>query len=543
MPSRSDARDAGARPCIARRAGVPSFAARRAGGSSVIARCAGVRSCIARHTGSRPCLARDAGTRPGVPGTSALRRAPGRPRLRYRPRLRALLRDARGAASVWAIFWTMMMMIVSGFTLDVSNAYRVRALLQATADASALAAARLLPDEDAARDAALALARINMPPADHGEVMPAALVEIGSWRGDPGAFVVGHADADTVRVTAARGGEGGIPVPTFLVGLLGRDEWHVAASATARARSGGSGQMTNLCPGALVLSGDRIGPAGGSTYGEGVCIHGQNGAGFGGDTWFHPTARVSAADIENVDLGHLRSGSATRAQVAAEQSLQPVLVPQLGTMFDELWAELFPGTAQYYYGDLLPDFVKDPATGRARIQRVNQWWWTVQPGDLQPYTIYLVNHGMQLAGGVDAQNVAVLARGQIGVGGGPALRFDKVFFFGTDSLNFSGNIGYGDPLNWCEAGVFDVYLFSMNRLSLGGWGGSAWLYNVMAAAETIDPGGAMKSAGGLYMEARQTIQFGGNYNLSGCPYPRESHYDAVVVEEGAPAVIGGTLVQ
>ncbi|SFI78939.1 Putative Tad-like Flp pilus-assembly [Albimonas pacifica] len=436
-----------------------------------------------------------------------------------------------------------MMMIVSGFTLDVANAYRIRALLQATADASALAAVRALPDEDAARDAALALARINMPPDEHGEVIRGPMVEIGSWRGETGRFVVGHPAADAVRVTAARGGDGGLPVPTFLVGLIGRDDWHVAASSTARARSSGSGQMTNLCPGALILSGDSIQAGGSNELREGTCVHGETGVHFGGGDRFEPGARVSAADADTIYIGHVVAGSAPREEVIAEQSLSPVITPQLPAMFDALWDTLYASSVSSYGGDLLPDFVKDPATGLARIQRVNQWWWTVQPGDLKPYTIYMVNHGMQLAGGVDAQNVAIIARGQIGVGGGPSLQFDKVFFFGSGMLNFSGDIGYGDPETWCEAGVYDAYLFSTDSISLGGWGGSSWVYGLMAAAPSIAPGGAMKSAGGLYLEADATIQLGGNIDIAGCPEALSGHYEQVVIEEGLPAVAGGTLVQ
>ncbi len=436
-----------------------------------------------------------------------------------------------------------MMMIVSGFTLDVANAYRIRTLLQATADASALAAARQLPDGDAARQAARDLSRINMPVADHGEVSPLAMIEIGGWDADSQSFVSGDPASNAVRVTAARGAGAGLPVPTFLVGLVGREEWHVAASSTARARSGGSGQLTNLCPGALILSADTLQAGGSNELKDGVCLHGQNGVHFGGGDWFDPDSRVSAFDEDTIYIGSVRHNSATRAEVIAESDLAPVIVPELPAMFDTLWSTLFNSSISAYGGSLLPDFIKDPATGMARIVRVNQWWWTVQPGDLEPYTIYMVNHGMQLAGGVDAQNVAIIANGQIGVGGGPSLLFDKVFIFGADTLNFSGDIGYGSPETWCEAGVYDAYLFSKTAISLGGWGSSSWVYGLMAAAPSFAPGGAMKSAGGLYIEANQTIQLGGNIDITGCGAPLTGHYDTVTVEEGAPSIIGGTLVQ
>lgn len=455
---------------------------------------------------------------------------------------RSLARSEDGAASVWSIFMMTMMMMISGFVLDVSNAYRIRAQLQATADASALAAAGKLPDADAARDAAIALSEINMPVEKNGHVTLPTMVEIGYYDAD-GGFVPDSEPFEAVRVSAARGRGAGLPVPTFLIGMLGQDSWQVAASSTARIRAGVSNTGGDVCSGAMILSENEMNTGGNNTLSNGVCLHGETGLHTGGNDWFSPDVRLSAADIDDIVISPVRAGSATADQVKREMSLAPSLLPNLNAQFDALWTTLYQSGISTYGGELLPDFIYNSA-GYANIVRVNQWWWTVQRGDLQPHTIYLVNHGMQLAGGVDAQNVAIIAKGQIGVGGGPDLHFDKVYFFGEGALNLAGNISYGDPQTYCDDGKFDVYLFSKERIGLGGWGPSAWIYGMVAAAPDFQPGGSMKSAGGIYVEARNTIQLGGNTQISGCGTRLEADMD-LSFPPGEPTVIaaGGSLVR
>ena len=175
--------------------------------------------------------------------------------------------------------------------------------------------------------------------------------------------------------------------------------------------------------------------------------------------------------------------------------------------------------------------------------QVDQWWWTVQPGDFEPYTIYMVNHGMQMAGKVDAQNVAVIAKGQIGMGGGPRLHFNDVFFFGEGTLNFSGSASYGEPDHYCDDGELDVYMFSKQRISLGGSSPLDWTYGYIGAAPQFHPGGSFKSAGGIYVEAASTVHIGGNAQIGGCGVELEAFIPTVSLNGEETVILGGALVQ
>lgn len=472
----------------------------------------------------------------------ALRKIPGRA-LR---RAGSLVRSDSGAASVWSIMWMTMMMIVSGFALDVSNAYRIRALLQATADASALAAVRELPDGTAARNAAISLAHVNMPEESNGDVMPTGLVQLGAWDTVTGAFVPGQEPYDAVKVTASRGNGAGFDVPTFLLGIMGKNSWEIVATSTAKIRSKVGSGTRSLCPGAILISTQDFQMGGNNTLKDGVCVHGETAVKFGGSSYFTKDVRISSFYPDEIEIGDVDGDSpATEADVKVVDPvhIEPVILPQLNTMFDQLWSALYTSGATSYSGDLLPDFVKNPATGAADVVRVNQWWWTVQPGDFKPYTVYVVNHGMQMAGRVDATNIAVIAKGQIGMGGGPTLHFDKVFFFGEGKLNFSGSAAYGQPDHYCDDGKFDVYMFSKDTISLGGSGPDDSAYGYLAAAPYFHPGGSFKSAGGIYVEASSSVQIGGNANITGCGVELEAYLPTARIDEELHTVVGGALVQ
>ena len=456
---------------------------------------------------------------------------------------RAFAHDQRGAASVWAIFWTTMLLIMSGFVLDVANAYRIRALLQATADASALAAARELPNPGQARKAARDLAALNMPEEEHGDVMPNRMIALGAWDETSGRFIEGQQPYDAVQTTAARGAGAGRDLPTFLIGLVGTDAWKIAASSTARARSGGGGASRNLCPSSMLITEANISMAGTTRVNDGVCLHADTQIHFGGNNETEEGARYSVSPSgtfgNKPGITGVEGQSIDPDSVTFKQNLSPVILPQRQAIFDNLWNTLYHSGIGEYSGPLLPDNLHDPVTGTARVVRVNQWWWTVQPGDLQPYTIYMVNHGVQLAGNVDAQNVAIIANGQLQVGGGSNMHFDSIYFFGRDSLQLaSGRYGYTS--DWCQSGEFDVYMKTLGSLQIYG---DYQLYSTLIMAPTIGGAGGWSAAGGVYIETKNSVTLGGSYNIDSCPNDREGIYEIVVQEEAAQAVLGGLLVR
>ena len=473
------------------------------------------------------------------------------------------MRDEAGAAAAWAVIWLIGCMMIGGLAVDAANAYGMKSRLQSVADASALAAVMKIDDREAARAAAVSLAERNMPPARHGHVIQADDVQFGVLDPETGAFVQTADDeqAEAVRIVAGRTLDRGNAVPTYLLRLMGPSEWELGAASTART----AGRATTPpppppdtetgadCPAATILSTGFVDTGGGNELGDGTCIYGEEGVQTGGDDCFETGAHIVAPDADDITINSPRCGE--EEDIVVEETIDPVLLPKIhGGMFEEIYQAVNSNTK--HWGDnqsmteeqlaLLPErFIG------AQIVRVSMGWWTAEPysikemfgmtfeSGVQDNTIYLVDHGMQFAGGVDAENVAFIVNGQIGVGGGPGLKFDNVFFFGKGQLNFSGDVMWGTEGAYCENGEYSVYLFSEQSLSLGGFGPDTGAYGVMAAAPRFSPGGAMKNAGGLYIETEGWTSLGGAMKLTGCDAPLASMFDEQ--ETGDATASDGTL--
>ncbi|MDF1586097.1 TadG family pilus assembly protein, partial [Marinimicrococcus flavescens] len=110
--------------------------------------------------------------------------------------------------------------------------YLQRDRLQQTADAVALAGARQLPDETAARAAAAAFAG-RLPEKDRVLLEPGD-VTTGVWDRHARRFTPGGSGVNAVRVELRRERDRDNGVPTFLGALFGVHEVELAASSIAR---------------------------------------------------------------------------------------------------------------------------------------------------------------------------------------------------------------------------------------------------------------------------------------------------------------------
>jgi hypothetical protein len=119
-----------------------------------------------------------------------------------------------GQSMVLALVFLTVLMGMAAMVIDVGSWYRAHRAAQATADASALAAAQVLPDTNGARTLANQYAAKNGPP---GAGAPQV------------TFSQQGFEADTVQVTVTR------PSPGFFAKLFGRASVTVRGRATARA--------------------------------------------------------------------------------------------------------------------------------------------------------------------------------------------------------------------------------------------------------------------------------------------------------------------
>lgn len=431
-------------------------------------------------------------------------------------------KDETASASVGGIFFTVAALGMSGLALDQANAWAIQTQLQATADASAMAAATRIEDFDAARALALQVAEKNL---NRTGVLDASGIVFGTWDPETAQFVSTQDPdlADAVQVTIDLSQSGGDAVPTYLLKFVGLDRWDIGATAIVGSRevvTGGGGTMSTpvSCAAATFLSTGYIQTGGGNVWEDDVCIHGATGVHTGGNDWYDSTVRLSAENINTITVNSHLPQSLAVEDFTAEEVITPTILPQLDTMWGELWSTLYSSGATSYAGDLLPSFVYE--NGPANIV-VKNGWWSIQPGQVQPNTIYVVNGGAQFSGGIDAHNVAFIVNGYFGVGGGFNLHFDDVYIF-AQQVNLAGNITWGPTGNECgQADEYSVYLFGRQSLSMGGWGQPTAIRRVVGASPQFSPGGAMTGSKVYFefgaMTYNTNTSLGGNYRIDAGP--------------------------
>ena len=100
-------------------------------------------------------------------------------------------RDEEGIATVWAMFWLIICFALSGLAIDTANAWKVKQILQSTADVSSVSSAMEFyftnPDDDLeerVKSVANAFATANMNESRYGDVLPDESIYLGHWDGN-----------------------------------------------------------------------------------------------------------------------------------------------------------------------------------------------------------------------------------------------------------------------------------------------------------------------------------------------------------------------
>ena len=141
--------------------------------------------------------------------------------------------DANAASFVYIALILSVMAGVTAMSVEYGNALRVRTQLQSTAELAAIAAANALPNETAARTAAITYAQTNLPVADNGNVLVASDVEFGNWDAVAASFTVGATPTNAVRVTTRRSDTNGNALDAGFGAIFGTTSFNLSRSAVA----------------------------------------------------------------------------------------------------------------------------------------------------------------------------------------------------------------------------------------------------------------------------------------------------------------------
>lgn len=223
---------------------------------------------------------------------------------------RRFIRDEQGAMTAWMLIWAVVFLGLAGVAVDVSNAFRNKAMLQITADTAAHAAIGnliSLEDEQLAVKAAVETAARNLSFDDAPDPVTDADVIFGLWDHSKRAFEPGDPSlasgmiAPAVQVTARRDEAAGNPVLTTFLRVMGVEFLDVAASSVA---------VTAFPPCAYngIIAREWVTLTSNVDFGDKMCIHGElglstnNNLELGEDSTFSTPDTRHVSDGGNIDV-------------------------------------------------------------------------------------------------------------------------------------------------------------------------------------------------------------------------------------------------
>jgi hypothetical protein len=306
----------------------------------------------------------------------------------FLPAVRSAVESQRGQSLAVVAFSMVVIMGMAALAIDTGMLLNERTKLQATADASALAAAQEIPNETAARAVAAEYANTNHP--GHGMLVDPAEVKVGNWDPSTGTFTPGGSPTNAVQVWVRRRVDRDNAVPTFFARLIGNDLVDVSARATAEAIP--DCFSNGLVAGNTVTLGQDIRL-------DNYCIYGRNGVGTGQDPHLNNGAALGALDRNTITTGQdPRCNGGPIEPCLVEDDLWPTLAQQVSTFIDNVEAgSLPPGITGLYVGSSLP-------------------------GSLQEGHAYVINGNVTIGQDYHVKNVIIAARGNVTWGQDGAVR-------------------------------------------------------------------------------------------------------------------------
>ncbi|SMX24720.1 TadE/TadG family type IV pilus assembly protein [Boseongicola aestuarii] len=188
---------------------------------------------------------------------------------RARTFFRGHCRDEEGAMSVLNLYFLMTLAIFGGIAIDMASLISARNQLQTASDVAAHAAMVSLKNGSTvaeAKEKALEYAQANMPTGRYGDVLREENVHFGVYWQASKKFIIQDNLDEAVMVTSDRLAENANPVSSFLLRLVGFNEFDVRSQAVFI-----NGDVP--CVGAGFYAEGRVDLQANNTFTEGFCVH------------------------------------------------------------------------------------------------------------------------------------------------------------------------------------------------------------------------------------------------------------------------------
>ena len=152
--------------------------------------------------------------------------------------LKQFFADESGVGTVLMLCLLPMFLALSGLAIMGASAFGTQTVLQAVADASALAGGANLPNGvSAAQQAAINYAKLNLPPSSNGNVLASSDFTAGTWNPATKTFTPGGNAPNAVSVVLRRSLSNSNALPAVFLGFIGITSIDVSARSVVTANS------------------------------------------------------------------------------------------------------------------------------------------------------------------------------------------------------------------------------------------------------------------------------------------------------------------
>ncbi len=435
-------------------------------------------------------------------------------------RFHRFLRDESGGYTIWSLIWFSLYVAMGGLAVDVTDAYRNQTMLQATADASALAGVMSLPDEADAVAQALAYATNNMNPSINGTVLKAAEVFTGNWDSATATFTAGGTPLNAVRVITRRDDANSNPVATNFLRIMALwgipfDRWNISAEAIAEV------YFPYECLDDGMIAEGIIRISGNNDFVNQICIHGNDGVTMSSGNTFEDGVGVGMGNY--VDL-KIPSSDITKGEGLKEAmydvydypyhegDLHPMMAYQVTKVINGL-KNLDPTyLPKYITVESMGDENGDGIDDAVITVDTNFDFTTAVEGNVY-HVACRSNRLMSLPSGVTIQNIAIVSECRLD--GGSHTLFTNVIL--TSDARGNGS----DPYNLHSIRLSSNAILGIDDDCAPGGGVQIWSEaSVHTAAFTTINGSQIVARGDVELGARSAgingvaIQAGGDITMT-----------------------------
>ena len=418
-----------------------------------------------------------------------------------RAKLEQFVKDEDGGGTIWGLTWFVLLVGICGLSVDITDGFRARTMLQATADATALAGVIDLPNANAVPATAVSYAYENMIQSDNGTVLRPSDVHVGRWDGATKTLDRNDADPDAVMVTVNRSEANENPMPVNFLRIVGLLEWDISTQAVAQ-------RFIPECLRDGLIARETVDISSNNGFVNEICIHGQQGVKIQSNNYYELGVNVSMPDLALLQLP--QSGMESNNGLP-EALREMILDPRMVNHVDEIMQNFLDPN---YEGQR--DFIAPTTVPIVVDEKFNF-------GNAQPGNIYHVeckpNKNTTIPSNSVIVDVVIIAECEIKVNAGATIINSVLGSRSGGNNNISkanvgvaANVQLGLPDNCANGG--GVQIFSNATIHTAASTGIDGVQ--MVAAGDIDLGARDQGINGISAQAGGTISLTSNNMFGLC---------------------------